>query len=183
MAFAVKGTLPNSKDVIYNVEQAVGSNGANAAGDVKLVQYMLRHIYGNAAAGLAVDGYIGPMTMSFIKRFQQDAQKGVNNVLVDQRIDRAFGQTSSVSKTVYTILLMNLALKKKNPNAFASLPQNVPLSANPKDNPYNPVKKQVKLVVVYDSAPPKRVEIHYTDGSVEVAQVSGQVVVDGQVIG
>lgn len=96
MAFAVKGTLPNSKDVIYNVEQAVGSNGANAAGDVKLVQYMLRHIYGNAAAGLAVDGYIGPMTMSFIKRFQQDAQKGGNNVLVDgSHADRVRARSSS----------------------------------------------------------------------------------------
>ena len=35
------------------------------------VQYMLRHYYGPPAAHLKVDGYIGPMTIGWIKQFQE----------------------------------------------------------------------------------------------------------------
>ena len=70
MAYLHKG--PSLKaGTAYNVEQAVGKTGANAPGDVKLVQYMLRNIYGPAASGLTVDGYIGPVTISWIDRFRE----------------------------------------------------------------------------------------------------------------
>ena len=135
MAYVEKGTQPGSLP-IYNVEQPVGATGTNAQGDVKLVQYMLKNIYGAEASGLVVDGWIGPVTISWIKRFQNDAKNNGNNVLCDGRVDRAFGQVSSVSKTQYTILFLNMMLKKQNPGAYASLPSQVPLSAYPKPSPY-----------------------------------------------
>ena len=135
---------------IYNVEKAVGPIAPNAQGDVKLVQYMIRHLYGNAAAALKVDGWIGPTTNTWIKRFQTDAKNAGNNVLVDGKIDRAFGQLASVSKTVYAMLVMNTALRKANPTAYANLPNAVPISTYAQANPYNdfkPVPNKVTTVV------------------------------------
>ena len=66
MAYLIPGTNPP----IYNVEQAVGQNSPNARGDVMLVQYLLHHLYGNAAPDLKVDGWIGPITLRWIKQFQ-----------------------------------------------------------------------------------------------------------------
>ena len=100
--------------VIYNVEQAAGLNAPNARDDVKLVQYLLRGIYRNQAGGLALDGYIGPVSVNWIKRFQTDARNAGNNVLIDGRVDRAQAYQSSVSKTVYTIMLLNMYLKRYN---------------------------------------------------------------------
>lgn len=167
---------------VYNVEQAVGLNAANANGDVRLVQYMLKEIYGKAAPDLAVDGWIGPKTVNWIKRFQTDAKNGGTNVLIDGRVDRAYGQTASVSGTHYTILMMNFALQKKNPVAYAALPQQIQLSANPKPNPYNPKpRKQVKSTIeIYGKR--KKITIWYDDGSIEVMEVYGQIIIDGKVV-
>jgi hypothetical protein len=134
---------------VYNVEQAVGPNAPNATGDVKLVQYMIRNIYGQQAAALKVDGWIGPTTNGWIKRFQTDAKAAGNDVLVDGRIDRAFGQISTISKTIYAILVMNTALKKTNPNAYQNLATAVPLSAAPKSNPYNGAPPDPDKVTYY----------------------------------
>ncbi len=121
----------------YNLEQAVGKTGTNAPGDVKLVQYMLRNIYGQTAFGLKVDGYIGPVTISWIERFQNDANAKGLNVLADGRIDRGLAQISTVSKTRYTILAMSAELRRINPGAYQNLPQSVPLNPSPKSSPYN----------------------------------------------
>jgi hypothetical protein len=172
MPFAIAASdNPNNK--VFNVEQAVGLNAPNSSGDVKLVQYMLKHYYGPAAAGIAVDGWIGPITISWIKRFQEDAKKGGANVLVDSRIDRAFGQVASVSKTTYAILLLNKALAQANPSAYSALPQAVPLSPNPKANPYNPKPKTIKIVLVCGRTPPHDVYVCYTDDSVDFTRVTG----------
>lgn len=173
MAYLVTGEGANAPK-FYNVEQAVGANAPNASGDVKLVQYMLRHYYGNAAAQLAVDGWIGPVTISWIRRFQEDAKKAGANVLVDSRIDRAFGQVSSVSKTTYTILLLNAALRGKNPAAFQALPQSVPLSAKPKANPYNAAPKKIKFVLQFGKSSPHTLIVVYEDGSETTMIVHGQ---------
>lgn len=121
---------------IYNVEQAVGTNSPNAKGDVTLVQYLLSGIYGPGS--LKVDGWIGPITIGFIKRFQDEAKQGGNSVLADGRVDKAFAYKSKVSNTVYTIILLNMACRQRNPAAFSRLPANVPLNAAPRANPYNP---------------------------------------------
>jgi hypothetical protein len=164
MAFLHKGPSLHAGRV-YNVEQAVGQGGTNASGDVKLVQYMLRNIYGQPAAGLVVDGYIGPVTMSWIHRFQKDARaKGVN-VLADGRIDRAMAQISTVSKTTYTVLVMNAELRRSNPAAYQSIPQAVPLNPNPKPTPYVGEGKQVVDMKTVWSALGKVVKCVFSDGS------------------
>jgi hypothetical protein len=181
MPYAIPTTNPTFPKV-YNVEQAVGLNAPNATGDVKLVQYMLKGIYGSAAPDLAVDGWIGPKTVSWIKRFQTDAKNGGTNVLIDGRVDRACGQIASVSGTSYTILLMNCALQKQNPAAYYALPQQIQLSTNPKPNPYNPKpRKQIKSTIeIYGKR--KKVTIWYDDGTVEVIEVNGQIIIDGKVV-
>ena len=136
MAFVYETQVPTFPK-IYNVEQAVGPTGANGSGDVKLVQYMIRNIYGQKALDLKVDGYIGPTTNGWIKRFQTDAKTAGNNVLVDGRIDRANGATSTVSKTTYGNLVMKTALLKDKPAAYKNLTAAVPMNPTPKSNPYN----------------------------------------------
>jgi hypothetical protein len=181
MPYAITTTNPTFSKV-YNVEQAVGLNAPNANADVRLVQYMLKGVYGNAAPDLAVDGWIGPKTISWIKRFQTDAKNGGTNVLIDGRVDRAYGQVGSVSGTAYTILLLNCALQKKNPAAYAVLPQQVPLSANPKPNPYNPKpRKQLKSTIEI-CGKRKKVTIWYDDGTIEVIEVYGDIIIDGKVV-
>ena len=147
----------------------MGKGGVNANSDVKLVQYLIRHIYGAQAAGVAVDGYIGPVTVSWIERYQKDARARGVNVLVDARIDRALcsngNEVSSVSKTYYTILDMNRQLKKVNANAYASLPQQVPLSANPKANPYNPAVKTVVDIKTETIGGKTKVTYVFSDGT------------------
>jgi hypothetical protein len=173
MAYAVVGAGFGAPS-FYNVEQAVGLNAPNASGDVKLVQYLLKNLYGVAAAQLAVDGWIGPKTVSWIEKFQKDARASGANVTVDKRVDRALGQTSSVSQTTYTIVLLNAALLQKNPAALADLPKNVPLSAKPKANPYQ--GKKVDYVLVLKSPSPYKVLVRYKDGSEETMTVTGQLV-------
>jgi hypothetical protein len=176
MAYLIPSAKPQDPKG-YNVEQAVGPYAPNAAGDVKLVQYMLKHTYGAPAANLKVDGFIGPTTISWIKRFQEDTKKSGVKVLVDSRIDRAFGQVSSISKTVYTILVLNGALLDRNPSAYAALPQHVPLSAKPKSNPYNPAKpnpakpRTIKHVILVYDCPPQIAYVTYDDGSEETWKV------------
>ncbi len=134
MAFIQK-TTSATFPVIYNLDQAVGTQAPNKQGDVRLVQFMLQNYY--RAAEISVDGWIGPVTSKWIKKFQADMANAGNNVLQDGRIDRAFGKQSSVSGTVYTIVLLNFALAKSNPLAYARIPQQVPLNPNPPANPYN----------------------------------------------
>lgn len=173
MAYLVKGEGPNSP-VVYNVEKAVGANAPNGPGDVKLVQYLLRHCYGNTAAALAVDGWIGPTTISWIRRFQEDARKAGVHILVDSRIDRAYGEVSSVSKTVYTILLLNVALRSQNAAAFEALPKHVPLNPSPSATPYTSGKK-VKTVFTFTQSPPYHLVVVYEDGSETTMIVQGQI--------
>ena len=74
MAHVIPSTKPQDPKG-YNVDQAVGPNAPNASGDVKLVQYMLRHYYGPPAAHLKVDGYIGPITIGPISGFSRTRRK------------------------------------------------------------------------------------------------------------
>ncbi len=109
----------------------------NERGDVRLVQYLLRSHYGARAGGLAVDGWGGPATNAWISTFQKDMAAQGNKILADGRFDRAFGDTSSVSRTVYGICLLNLYVARRNPGAYAALPRAVAMNPNPRANPYN----------------------------------------------
>ena len=154
--------------VIYNVEQAVGSNAPNRSGDARLVQYMLANYY--KTPGLAVDGFIGPVMNNWIKKFQADMAKAGNNVLQDGRIDRALGKQSSVSKTVYSMLLLNFALRRANPAAFAQIPQAVPLSSNPAANPHSQGTEMMGGIKGIIDSITKTVKLESTSNGIQVTE-------------
>jgi hypothetical protein len=174
MAHVISNAKPQDPKA-YNVDQAVGPIAPNSPGDVKLVQYMLKHYYGPQALNLKVDGWIGPTTIGWIRRFQEDAKKAAVNVLVDGRIDPARGQISSISRTVYTILVLNSALRERNPAAHAALPSHVPLNGTPRSNPGQPKPKQIMVVYLFGSRSPTEVYVFYVDGSTEHWLVQGGV--------
>jgi hypothetical protein len=137
MAFRDTSQITPRLPHFFNVEQAVGPTGVNGRSDVMLVQYLLRGIY--APHGPAVDGWIGPITNAYIKAFQKEIRGRGADVATDGRVDRATSVRSSITKTVYTILVLNQSLRSIDPNAFKRIPEQVPLSANPRSNPYNAV--------------------------------------------
>lgn len=134
--------------VFYNVYMAVGVNSPNRSDDVKLVQYLLMAVYAKAApsakpsGAIAVTGFCGPATVSWIQKFQKDVNsKYAGCLLLDSRVDRALNHntTGSVSNTVYTILALNRIAMLNNPAAWLAAPQAVTLG-NPSDvpSPYLP---------------------------------------------
>jgi hypothetical protein len=176
----MKGPTSGSGSV-YNVEQAVGRNSPNANGDVKLVQYMLKHVYGAQADGMVVDGFIGPITVGWIDKFQKDTKAAGVNVLADSRVDRAFAERSTVSKTFYTILALNAELKKRNPAAYAALPSQVPINQTPRTNPYNPQRKEIaRFTVTRTSGETYEINIYYTDGTQLIGQLTGEFYIEHQ---
>ncbi len=127
--------------VFYNVEKAVGNSSPNEREDVRMVQYMIKNLYRQAASDLVVDGWIGPITVQWIRKFQTKVKSLGGAILVDSRVDRALGSQGSVSKTPYTILYLNAYLKQGNPAAFAALPSVIKLKpASQVGSPYNPAK-------------------------------------------
>jgi hypothetical protein len=120
----------------YNVTLAVGPVGTapNRRDAVFLVQYLLKGIADNPApfnlpwfpprttTPFRVDGYMGPITASWIKCYQEHLIKRFSGYFVpDGRVDRAQGITSSITHTVYTILRMNREFQLAQPRKFASL--------------------------------------------------------------
>lgn len=135
----VNPTADPTFPAFYNVEKAVGKDGANQREDVRLVQYMIRHLYKEKASTLAVDGFWGYHTARWIAKFQADAKAGGMSIATDGRVDRAMGTVSSVSKTTYTIVWLNVLLRKANPAAYAALPSVVKLTPiQNAGSPYSP---------------------------------------------
>jgi Putative peptidoglycan binding domain len=83
----VKGTgcfVVNDADEIA-IEGSVGAGGKNASTDVRTIQAALNDVSpedGGPSPALAVDGFIGPLTIAAIKKFQQK-----HVPVVDSRID------------------------------------------------------------------------------------------------
>jgi hypothetical protein len=82
-----KGTgcfVVNNADEIA-IEGSVGAGGKNASTDVRTIQAALNDVSpenGGPSPALAVDGFIGPLTIAAIKKFQQK-----HVPVVDSRID------------------------------------------------------------------------------------------------
>jgi hypothetical protein len=131
--------------VFYDVEKAVGLNSPNQREDVRMVQYMLRGIYGGAVGSNFVDGWIGPVTIGWIRKLQADMNAGGNPCATDGRVDGVLNFATlkgSVSGLYYTIVYLNLALRAMNPVAYAALPTVIRMqtlgSGSVRPNPYNP---------------------------------------------
>lgn len=119
-------TLPTaSGHPCHNVNFSVGNQAVNKRDDVLLVQWLLHRIYkdrGRAPVGgvpMAIDGWIGPQTKNWITDFQRRMKENGESCHMDGKVDSARYQTSMVTKTVYTIILMNQYLLAKNPKAHA----------------------------------------------------------------
>ena len=93
----------------YNVTMAVGTGRPNTRVDVKMVQYFLMRLFQRwsnrrpAGPMIAVDGVFGPITRRYIHQFQHM----IPSVLNDGVVDKALGEVSSISHTVYTIVTLN----------------------------------------------------------------------------
>lgn len=110
----------------YNTNYAVGIPAPNKRDDVLLVQWMLHRVFTDHPAfvppendGLAIDGWIGPHTIKWIKAFQATVRRSGRPCALDGRVDSARTATGAVSKTPYTILWLNVHLQLANPDAFA----------------------------------------------------------------
>jgi hypothetical protein len=122
--------------VFYNVTHAVGNNCPNLRDDVKLVQYLLMAYYDvqphekRPRGEIAVTGFCGFATMSWIRQFQADMnqiQQGL--VAQDNRVDRIRNGDlkGSISRMLYTLAALNRVVIRDNLDAFANLPSVVPL--------------------------------------------------------
>lgn len=121
----------------YNLVKAVGSNCPNNRDDVMMVQYMLKNIYvGDKAHAkppgeMTVDGICGPVTINWILTYQRQLRMSGIPILIDGRIDRIRDKSSfigSISKTYYTLAILDGHLWEHNPVAYERLPLHVPLS-------------------------------------------------------
>lgn len=128
-------TIDPQAPVYFNVIRAVGADCPNEKEDVKLVQFLLQQIYKMAPAAapkgvMTVDGICGPITKNWILKFQLDMRGVGNPVQADKRVDRGRNHSSmgSLSKSFYTIVLLNVVLSKVNPGALARVPSVVKLT-------------------------------------------------------
>ena len=113
------------------VTMAVGKNAPNKRDDVLLVQYLLKRIYekpvykngclSRPRGVMVVDGYVGAITLDWIKTFQLDMRTWGYSVLVDGRVDPSTGgQDSTISNTTYTIFGLGDAFKTHYPEIHAN---------------------------------------------------------------
>ena len=109
----------------YNVNYAVGNQAPNMRDDVLLVQWMLHRVFTDhplfippEAKRLAIDGWIGPQTIKWIKAFQATIRRNGRPCAFDGRVDSARKSAGSISKSPYTVLWLNSALRSANPTVF-----------------------------------------------------------------
>jgi hypothetical protein len=124
-------------DYFYNVSYAVGPVGTapNRREDVLLVQYFLKNIAGTVVVGpgwkrweppktaqpLLVDGWMGSVTAAWIKSYQDSLKL----LYKDGRVDRALGVWTSITQTMYTIVLLNHHFQNAQFEKFKSLEDDV----------------------------------------------------------
>lgn len=121
----------------YNVTNAVGEQCPNMKDDVMMVQYMLHHLYKGApvnmkpAGELTVDGICGPVTKQWIRTYQNQLYQSGFSISPDGRVDRIIDKVTfkgSISQTTYTLYYLNRNLADKDSQAYADLPNHVPVS-------------------------------------------------------
>ena len=138
----VNGTFGDEGDdvdffpVFYNLVHAVGENCPNIRDDVKMVQYLLFHIYKSISpvftpkGNLTIDGICGGITKNWILKFQLDIRSTGNSILADKRVDRIRdknGMAGNISDTYYTMAYLNWYALGFAKEAYLKLPQVVPL--------------------------------------------------------
>ena len=126
---------PQGNASFYNVTSAVGYGKANLEEDVKVVQFFLKRLYSHPKlqemkpyGEMKVDGKVGPVTRNWIVKTQIIAQSAGNPILVDGVVDKAGNAQnasnweSSISKTKYTIRMINNFLRQNDTAVYKTLP-------------------------------------------------------------
>lgn len=128
---------PNGNARFYNVTKAVGYGCPNDKEDAMMVQFFLKRLYqtkemkASAPKGeMKVDGKVGPITRNWILKFQLDMRNGGYDCYADGVMDKAGNENnadnyvSSLSRTKYTIRLLNNGLRKLDATLYKTLPTN-----------------------------------------------------------
>lgn len=109
----------------YALNHAVGDRSPNRRDDILLVQWLLHRVYADhplftapPPGDITVDGLVGPQTVAWIAAFQADVCRLGLSCTVDGRVDAAPKATVGDSRTPYTILWLNAALRAANPATF-----------------------------------------------------------------
>jgi hypothetical protein len=122
--------------VFYNVVHAVGKNCPNIRDDVKLVQYLLKILYDKFPpncrpnGNMTFDGLCGPVTRNWIIKFQMDFNAdNPGMITIDGRVDRIRNKdfVGSISKTQYTLAVLNKNAAKLNPDGWTATPYLIPM--------------------------------------------------------
>jgi hypothetical protein len=121
----------------YNVNEAVGYGSKNVTEDVKVVQFFLQRVYQTERFGklkpwgeMVADGMCGPMTRSWITKFQIDVRKFGSNCMIDGVVNKAGNPSNasnweaSISHTHYTIRFLNNVLRKQDTAVYKTLTTN-----------------------------------------------------------
>jgi hypothetical protein len=122
MAYTVK---TKSGHNLHNVNFSVGNQAVNKRDDVMLVQWLLHRVYKDrkwppvGGLPMAIDGWIGTQTKNWITDFQRRMKADGESCHIDGKVDAARQQTSTATKTVYTIVWMNSCLLGRNQKASA----------------------------------------------------------------
>ncbi|MFL6466906.1 MAG: hypothetical protein ACJ72Z_03015 [Pyrinomonadaceae bacterium] len=126
---------PQGYSSFYNVNSSVGTGGQNMEEDVKVVQFFLKRYYTiqpdqKPYGEMSTDGKCGPITRAWIKKFQWDAQRAGIVCSSDGLIDKAGNESSSsnwvssMSKTKYTIRILNNVLRGADTFVYKTLTTN-----------------------------------------------------------
>lgn len=128
---------PAENASFYNVNEAVGYGCKNTEEDVKVVQFFLKRVYMTERYGklkpwgeMVPDGKCGPITRSWITKFQRDIRANGSNCMVDGVVNKAGNEnnpdnwTASISKTHYTIRYLNNVLRKQDTYVYKTLTTN-----------------------------------------------------------
>lgn len=125
----------NAFPTFYNVSQAVGYGGQNWLEDVKIVQFFLKRLYTlpkykpfKPTGEMTVDGKVGPITRAWIKKFQADCLSHGIATAVDGIVNKAGNASgnyvSSISKSFYTIRVLNNMMRINDTQVYKTLPTN-----------------------------------------------------------
>src|SRR5690349_1572775 len=116
MAFIDNDIQDAESASFYNLTAAVGYGCPNLIEDVKVIQFFLQRIFAMPSCAphkppgkMSIDGKVGPVTRTWIKKAQVVARMSHANVLIDGIVDKAgnaanpSNSRSSISHTYYTI--------------------------------------------------------------------------------
>jgi hypothetical protein len=120
----------------FNLDQPVGRNKNNLTDDVMLVQFFLSETakknvifdWKKPAKPLTVNGSADENLFAWILSFQQGVKSQGTPVHVDGIVDPARGAAttrSSITQSIYTIVLLNNLFESQSPDRFTNL-QNDP---------------------------------------------------------